>query len=207
MQWHEKHSRHFTFRNVDDAYLILVSEILLRKTTARQVNSIWPEFVKKFPTPLSLMKADRRELEHFLAPLGIRTRAQQLKEIARIIVDEWQGKVPCDLRKLMKLPGVGEYIASCVVAFRCNVKLPLIDSNVRRVLSRLLASAIRKLSQKEASELVKRAYLELVPDNYIRKFHYALLDLAATICRPKKQRCNICPILLYCSYARHHNIN
>jgi len=196
LNWHEAHKRDFSFRRATDPYAVLVAEIMLRQTTARQVDKIWPKFMRRFPDPKSLVEADIREVEQLIAPLGIRSRARQLKEIARIIVERWQGRIPADPAGLMELPGVGEYIANCVVSFCYGVRLPLIDSNVRRVLMRVLGPTLAGLGRKEVSEALKRAYLELASVTDPRHLHYALLDLAALVCKAEKPLCDNCPISL-----------
>jgi len=202
LNWFNKHKRSFSFRWTTDPYGVLVLEIMLRKTTARQVDSIWPRFMELFPTPQHLAEASLQEVEAVLAPLGLRQRARQLQEIARIIIEEWDGKVPRDPEELKKLPGVGSYIAGCVASFCYNVKLPLIDSNVERVLSRLLAQKLLGLTKSQASRLLCKAYLDAAPNRDLMRFHCALLDLASKVCRPKDPRCNDCPLRGWCSYPK-----
>jgi len=200
LKWFDKHKRSFSFRWITDPYEVLVVEIMLRKTTARQVDKVWPRFRELFPTPWHLAEASLEEVEEVLAPLGLRRRAQQLQEIAKIIIEEWGGRVPKDPEKLKRLPGVGSYIAGCVASFCYNIKIPLIDSNVKRVLSRLLAKKLIGLSKANAFRLLCRAYLDVAPEQDLARFHYALLDLASKICKVKNPNCNNCPLKDWCSY-------
>ena len=201
LHWYERHGRIFSFRKASTPYEVLIAEIMLRKTTARQVNKVWPEFVKRFPTIEALSKADEREVERLIAPLGIKKRAHDLVMIAKAIV-KYYGKFPHDVKELIKLPGVGEYVANCVACFCFGKKLPLVDSNVRRVLTRLFGTELRGLRGRELDEKINRGYLELMPSNNIRKFHYAMLDLAALICKPKNPKCDYCPLKTWCSYSK-----
>lgn len=200
LKWFDKHKRNFSFRWITDPYEVLVVEIMLRKTTARQVDKVWPRFRELFPTPWHLAEASLEEVEEVLAPLGLRQRARQLQEIARTIIEKWGGRVPKDPEKLKRLPGVGSYIAGCVASFCYNMKLPLIDSNVERVLSRLLAKKLSGLSKANAFRLLRRAYLDVAPERDLARFHYALLDLASKVCKPKDPRCDDCPLRGWCNY-------
>jgi len=205
LKWFDKHKRNFSFRWTTDPYRVLVLEIMLRKTTARQVDKIWPRFIELFPTPQHLARASLEDIETVLAPLGLRQRARQLQEIARITVEEWGGRVPNNIEKLKRLPGVGDYIAGCVVSFCYNVKVPLIDSNVRRVLSRLIYNMVSDMRDSEANKLISKVYLEVAPYEESMRFHYALLDLASKLCRPEYPRCPQCPINVFCNYNKLKN--
>jgi len=202
LKWFDKHKRSFSFRWTTDPYRVLVLEMMLRKTTARQVDKVWPKFMKLFPTPQNLAEASLEEVEEVLAPLGLRQRARQLQEIARTIIEEWGGIVPKDPEKLKSLPGVGNYIAGCVVSFCYNLKLPLIDSNVERVLSRLIANKLLGLTKAETYELLRKVYLEAAPNEDLMRFHCALLDFASKVCKPKNPMCNGCPLTSWCSYPK-----
>jgi len=201
LEWYKVHRRSFSFRGVTDPYGILIAEVMFRQTTARQVDKVWPQFMSRFPNPESLAKADIEEVKELIAPLGIRSRARQLKEIAKVIVEEWQGKIPPDPAKLMKLPGVGEYIANCVVSFCYGIRLPLIDSNVKRVLSRVLGLSSVRISKREKDNILRHAYLKLASAANPRQLHCAMLDLAALLCRPEKTQCRACPIRKSCVYG------
>ena len=200
LSWFEKHKRDFSFRWITDPYRVLVMEVMLRKTTARQVDEIWPHFIKLFPTPKHLAEANTEEVEKVLAPLGLKQRAKQLQNIARIIIEKWNGKIPKSVKKLQSLPGVGNYIAGCVVSFCYNVKVPLVDSNVKRVFSRLLAKKLVDLKKVDTLRLISETYVNIAPEQDLMRFHYALLDLASMICRPKKPKCESCPLRFWCDF-------
>lgn len=197
--WHRGHGRTLSFRGSRDPYEVLVAEVMLRKTTARQVDRVWLEFIARFPDPGTLAKASVAEVERVVAPLGMRRRALDLVAIARAIATG-PNEVLSQPSRLAQLPGVGEYIANCVAVFCYGKRLPLIDSNVRRVLTRLLSPHGDGAGLPK--EELERAYLSLCQGESIRDFHYALLDLAAFICRPKKPACDRCPLSANCAYYR-----
>ena len=194
--WYKRHGRRFSFRETKDPYQVLVTEIMLRKTTARQVEGVFASFFERFPTVESLATADPRAVQEVIRPLGIRGRAVDLVRIARKIAMEHSGTVPADFDELTELPGVGEYVSGCVLTFCYGKPYPLIDSNVARVLSRLYG--ISKTSQRAAKKKLRELYSQLAPQGQEREFHYALLDLAAILCRPRIPFCASCPLNTAC---------
>jgi len=194
--WYQKQGRKFSFRKATDPYQILVSEILLRQTTAKQVDKVFPKLIKRYPSVNDMANAKTENLKVILRPLGIISRAEQLIEISRQIVTSYGGSVPRDMRSLLRLKGVGPYIAGCVLSFAYGHFLPLIDSNVSRVLSRVFS-----LNQRDIRSL-EMAYISIAPKGQARYFHYALLDLAALVCRPEKPNCNNCPIQDECMFFK-----
>ena len=194
--WHKQHYQKFSFRNASDPFHILISEMLLRQTRGRQVDKIFPLLIALYPTPQALAKANIRDIENIIKPLGMRGRARQIIEVSRIIAEKFKGSVPNDWDSLLSLPGIGKYIAGCVKAFAFNEIVPLIDVNVKRVLSRVFG--VNPKNEKALCQL----YLTLSPRKNIREFHYALLDLAALICKSKNPRCLKCPVKDICEYSR-----
>jgi A/G-specific adenine glycosylase len=197
--WYRKHGRRFSFRQTRDPYRVLVAEMMLRKTTARQVEKVFGPFFERFPTVESLAAANPEAVREVIRPLGIRSRAMNLIQTARKIVEEHSGKIPADFSELTRLPGVGEYVAGCVLTFCYGRPHPLIDSNATRVLSRLCG--IADPSQLDARRKLREVYSRLVPRGREREFHYALLDLAAALCRPQAPSCALCPLTAVCHFA------
>ena len=195
LSWHKQHYQEFSFRNASDPFHILISEMLLRQTRGQQVDKIFPRLIELYPTPQVLAKANIRDIEDIIKPLGMRGRARQIINVARIITEKFKGCVPNDWNSLLSLPGVGKYIAGCVKAFAFNEMVPLIDVNVKRVLSRVFGVNPKN------EEALCHLYLNLSPRQNIRKFHYALLDLAALVCKFKNPKCRTCPVRDICDYA------
>jgi len=191
----------YPFRETADPYRVLVSEILLRKTTARQVANIYGEFFAKFPTVEDLCRARLEEIIEIIKPLGIVTRANDLLLAAKTIVQEYKGTVPSDKDLLTQLRGVGRYIANCVLSFGYGKTVPMVDSNVERVLSRVSNLPTNKQGAKGEFWQI---YSELAPIKKRREFHYALIDLAHKICTPRSPKCSDCPISRCCKYPCAH---
>ena len=202
LEWYRKNGRKLSFREFRSPYHVLVAEIMLRKTTAKQVDRVFREFVERFPDVHSLALASASEVDEVIRPLGIRSRAKHLVEIARKIIEEHCGSIPASYAELSKLPGVGSYVAGCVMVFCHGVRLPLVDTNVSRVLTRVFGlDALPPAAKRNALE---ELYLSISPAGMERDFHYALLDLSAAFCRPKDPKCNVCPIRTYCSYGKDY---
>jgi len=202
LRWYRRHGRRLSFRGCSDPYHVLVSEIMLRKTTARQVDRVFAVFVERFPDVHSLASASVSEVESIIRPLGIKSRARALVEIAKIIAERYGGTVPDDYAELRALPSVGDYVAGCVVAFCYGRRVPLVDTNVERVLTRVLG--LDGASRTDRVQRVREEYLHLAPRGAERCFHYALLDLAAALCRPRSPRCAECPIIEFCTYGKRY---
>ncbi len=130
--------------------------------------------------------------------LGTRRRAGDLIACARHIVKEHQGEVPSDLDSLMKIKGVGRYVGSCVLAFAFGKSVPMVDSNVERVLCRI--RGIENPDRKEKQE-VWLFYERLAPRQNIRDFHCALIDLSHSTCRSRFPACPSCALSSFCQAA------
>ena len=195
LDWYAVNARDFPFRKTRDPYKILVCEILLRKTTAKQVASIYHRFFERYPEVSSLARAHAKDVAKLTTALGIRSRARQLVDIARAAAHRFDRRIPSSLETLMKFKGVGRYVASCVLTFGYGARLPMVDSNAERILSRVYWADSRQRFDPW------RYYDSLAPRGDERRFHYALMDLAHYVCRPKNPMCFVCPISKCCRYA------
>ncbi len=192
--------RRFPWRETEDPYTILISEILLQKTTAKQVLDVYEEFFKEFPTIASLAKSRIEEIERFVRPLGLVKRAKFMKELARTIVDDLNSEIPKDVDNLLQLKGVGPYTANAVVCFVFGKSLPVVDSNIAKVLKRYFGVESNKpaYADKDLWALARK----VVPDGKCREYYYGLIDLAAELCHAKKPECLLCPLKNRCRFAR-----
>src|SRR5207249_3470899 len=185
----------FQFRTTRDPYRILVCEILLRQTTAKQVDSLYQDMFAKYPNVSSLAQASEKELRKTIKSLGITKRAGELVKTARVIASQYHGRVPSDLISLRKLVGVGRYTAACVMTLGYGGRQPMVDSNARRVLHRIFERQVRYNLDEW------RLYDLLAPKGSERDFHFALMDLASKLCRPSLPRCMECPLIGLCDHG------
>jgi len=187
-EWFSAHARVFPWRWKADPYMVLVTEILLQRTRAQTVASAHAEFFQRWPDPRLLAASGEAGLESFLANLGLRYRAGRLRSIAHSIVLHHGGHVPADAEALLRLPGVGPYIASATLAFGHLVAVPVVDRNVMSVLARH-AGVTRET---EARGLVAHLYRHAEH----RVIAYGLIDMGATVCTPRGCACPLsarCP--------------
>jgi len=183
LDWHEENNRQFPWREENrSAYDILIAEIMLRRTTADQVNKLYEKFLEQYPNPKSLAEGKREKIAKFFKPLGLRhQRAKQLIKLGNTIIKNYNFKIPKEKKELLKLPGVGEYTADAVRSFTWGYKVPIIDGNVRRVMSSYFKI--------ETDSYIKNVIMDMMEGENPRKFNFAMLDFGALICGPRKHRC------------------
>jgi len=195
LSWYDAEKRCFPWRLSNNPYEILIAGVLLRKTTAKQVSSVYPDFIERFPNPEAVQKASTQILEKHLRPLGIyRVRSEQIKKMCDLLILEHDCLVPKDITSLVKLPGISDYIANSVLCFAYNERLAIVDTNVLRIYRRLTGD--NTLSKKEAIVIAQNN----LPKTCYKEFNWALLDLAAKVCMARNPRCRICPISSCCQY-------
>jgi A/G-specific adenine glycosylase len=197
LAWHKHHAADFPWRRTNDPWLVLATEILLRRTRADAVAVVWEEFHARFPSPSSVVQAPH-ELRKLLWPLGLRWRVENLVLLARHLVDHYGGAIPLEREALLELPGVGNYVADAVRAFALGERALLVDSNTARIASRIFGVPCTwsSLRSPGARALVGRLSSTAPPTP---RMNLALIDLGRTVCLPGKPICDSCPVRCYCS--------
>ncbi len=200
LDWWKHNKRDLPWRRTSDPYQVLIAEMLLRKTTARQVATVYESFIFAYPSPKALAEADEEEVEEKIRPLGIsKVRAKLLVSLGKVLVEKFEGKIPCVVEDLLSLPGVGMYSANAVRCFAFYVDVPLIDTNFVRVISRffgLVSSKSRAHTDPKLWSFAER----LIPEGKSREFNFAVLDFASLICKVPKPECIKCPVSGFCRY-------
>ncbi|MHA1949147.1 MAG: hypothetical protein ACXAAO_16140 [Candidatus Thorarchaeota archaeon] len=197
--WWSQNQRTFPWRRSRDPYEILIAEILLHRTRAEQALSVYPDFIVKYPTVESLASAPRSDVLYELRPLGLRWRAEFLHDMARLIQNNHGGKIPIDKKALEHLPGVSHYIASAVRCFAFGKAEVLLDTNTVRITGRLFGIQITDGSRR--SKRFQLLLENLLDINNPRQFNLALIDLGASVCKPKNPLCGVCPAVELCNYS------
>ena len=158
---------------------------------------IFSNFINDFPSPNKLIDANYQEVENFIRPLGLyNIRTSQLREMCSMIINEFNGTVPCDYNKLLQLKGVNDYIANSVLCFGFGKRVPIVDTNVIRIYKRLSDDESLKIKE------IKKLAEDNLPKRSFKEFNWALLDLAAKICKAKNPDCKKCPINTDCRYEQ-----
>lgn len=193
-KWFLENRRSFPWREGVSAYLVLVSEVMLQQTRASVVVDYFNRWMERFPNIEKLSQASESEVIKMWEGLGYYSRARNLLELAKVIVNQYDGVIPNTLEELLKLKGIGDYTAGAILAFGFRKKSVALDGNVMRVASRLVA--FDKDAKKYASELRQIVY-NLLPDEDPHIVMEGLIELGATICA-KNPLCNLCPLKEKC---------
>ena len=194
--WAKRNTRSFPWRAARSPYSVLLSEVLLRRTTSTAAASVYSDFLTTFPSVYALARADTLTLQLMLKRIGLQIqRAQALTEMAQYIVEHFDGTIPEFREDLENIPNVGNYTAAAVRSFGFGVRDAVVDSNVMRILRRLFAKSIgrKKLSFTAYEELA----LVLLPQEH-QTHNFAVLDLGALVCRYDYPRCRACPLNRLC---------
>ena len=197
LTWYAARGRELPFRDTTDPYAILVSEAMAQQTQAARAGVAWTRFMARFPTVESLADAPPADVLRAWQGLGYNRRAINLQRAARVIVDEHGGHVPSDLASLEELPGVGPYTARAVAALAFGVPVGAVDTNVRRVLGRVVAGDAGVMD----AAALQRVADEAVPPDQPGFWTHALMDIGATLCHPRRPECEPCPARPWCRYV------
>ena len=180
----------------------LVFEIMSQQTPIARVQPIWLQWMERWPTPADVAAASSADIIVAWANLGYPSRALRLKACAAAIVEKHGGEVPLSLKDLTLLPGVGTYTASALLAFRHGIRVPVLDTNVRRVLVRFLDGREFPPHTTPSKAETKRAD-ELLPEDGHRaaEVSLALMEFGALVCTHLSPSCDECPISNNCAWA------
>ncbi len=195
LNWYRKCKRDLPWRRTEDPYRIWISEIMLQQTRVAAVIPYYERFLTLFPNASTLASAPEQKLLAAWAGLGYYTRARNLQKAARAIVELPQ--FPRDHAALIELPGVGDYTAAAVASIAFGKPHAVLDGNVLRVLSRMVAEPGDIKSQIVRGRLRAIAE-ELLDRKRPGEFNQALMELGAMVCVPKHPLCGDCPLRPHC---------
>jgi len=194
--WDAMCRRIYPWRTTDNPFHIMMAELMLRRTQARQVIKIYEDFIAKYPDANALTMAPAEDVARSLFSLGLAWRVPAFQQIARALVEQYEGMVPSSYDALIALPGIGDYVASAVCCFAFHQAIIIVDTNTVRVAGRLFGVPTHPESRRRKPV---RALLQSLLDREDPKsYNYAMLDLAALICTPANPNCSACPLLSYC---------
>ena len=185
------------WRNNLDPYRILVSEFMLQQTQVTPLIPYFERWMKSFPTLQKLAQARESAVLKHWEGLGYYSRARNLRKTAQIIQQKYSGKVPNSMTEILKLPGVGRYTAGAVLSIAFDLKVPVLDGNVKRVLSRLFLLK-ENGSNRKSENVLWEIMQSLLPKMETGNFNQAFMELGATICLPKNPLCLLCPLKRTC---------
>jgi len=201
IDWFKKHGRDLPWRKTRNPYHILVSELMLQQTQVIRVEKeFYSQFLKKFPSFQALAKAEEEEVIESWEGLGYYNRARNLHKIAKIIVSEYDGRIPADYKKILELPGIGQYTAGAILSFAFELDFPIVDTNVDRIIKRVFLHNHKITSPAKLEKIIWDISEQLLIKNNAWTFNQAILDFGALICIAIKPRCNKCPMRPICQF-------
>jgi A/G-specific adenine glycosylase len=191
--WYSLNKRDLPWRNTKNPYLIWISEIILQQTRVNQGIAYYNNITALYPTVFELASADNESIMRIWQGLGYYSRARNMHFAASQVVDEMGGVFPTNYQSLIKLKGVGRYTAAAIASIAGNEKVPVVDGNVYRVISRfygIFTDISSHSAYNEFAEIVKINMGNANPGD----FNQALMELGATVCTPSNTICKECPI-------------
>jgi A/G-specific adenine glycosylase len=192
LNWYKTNARDLPFRQTKDPYKIWICEIVFQQTRIAQGLGHYNNFVQRFPDVKTLAEADENEVLLYWKGLGYYSRAINVHKAAQQIMNDYNGVFPHEYDEILKLKGVGKYTAAAVSSICFNGKIPAVDGNFYRVLSRIFADDFDISSSKAFNYFSELAHL-ILPEN-VGDFNQAMMDLGSEICKPKNPLCSECPL-------------
>src|SRR5262245_33968241 len=200
LEWWDRERRDLPWRTppgfAPDAYRVWLSEIMLQQTTVKTVIPYYERFLARWPTVAALAAAPLDEVLAAWAGLGYYSRARNLHKCAKLITHMHGGRFPTASSELVKLPGIGPYTAAAIAAIAFGEAATPVDGNIERVMARLFAVTAPLPGSKPT---LRSLAANLTPPARAGDFAQGLMDLGASICRPKRPSCLVCPLQMSCA--------
>jgi len=206
LEWFTSHGRHdLPWQTDRSPYRVWVSEIMLQQTQVGTVIPYYLRFMERFPTVHSLAAAETDQVLHLWTGLGYYARARNLHKAAQAVVDQHRGELPISVEALMQLSGIGQSTAGAIAAISMDIRAPILDGNVKRVLTRFMAIdgwPERSQIKQQLWELAD----SLLPTKNFASYTQAMMDLGATVCKRAAPLCDECPLRIDCEAFKQDSI-
>ncbi len=204
LDWYRNHRRDLPWRRTRDPYRIWVSEVMLQQTQVATVIPYYERFLKRFPNPRELARAEIDEVFVLWAGLGYYRRARQMHAAATIVRDQYGGNFPTQFDQVIGLPGIGRYTAAAILSFALDQRHGIVEANTQRLYARLMYlrhSPSSTQGQKKLWDFANR----IVPEKGCGEFNQAMMEIGSQVCAPKDPVCHVCPFRTECpTNARGH---
>jgi len=201
LAWYSRHARDLPWRAPDRTpWSVLVSEIMLQQTPVNRVIPAYHEWLARWPTPPALAAEPAGEAIRQWGRLGYPRRALRLHATATILTTRYGGIIPADRDALLALPGIGSYTAAAVASFAFGQRHAVLDTNVRRVLARLVTGVAQAPAATSVAET--RLAESLLPGApaVAARWSVAVMELGALVCTAARPRCGACPVARHCAW-------
>ncbi len=202
LTWYDRHGRKtLPWKRKRDAYRIWISEIMLQQTQVTTVIPYFKRFIACFPTVRSLARAELDEVLHLWTGLGYYARARHLHQAARRIVEKHRGVFPSTFDAVADLPGIGRSTAGAILALAYGQRYPILDGNVKRVLTRYHA-VDTPLNNRKTEAFLWQLAEQHTSRTRVADYTQAIMDLGATACTRSNPKCTVCPLRTTCRANR-----
>jgi A/G-specific adenine glycosylase len=206
LTWYDNHARDLPWRRPDATpWAIMVSEFMLQQTPVERVLEPWHAWLERWPTPAALAVASPGEAVRAWGRLGYPRRALRLHQAARMITQDFGGEVPRDRDSLRSLPGVGSYTAAAVGSFAYGRREIVLDTNVRRVLARVVTGVAFPGAAPTTQEQALGEQLAPRTPQRAARWAVASMELGAVVCRARNPLCDACPVANLCAWRKAGN--
>lgn len=201
LAWFDQHGRKSLPWQINKTpYRVWVSEIMLQQTQVSTVIPYFERFMQRFPSVSALASADENDVLHLWAGLGYYSRARNLHRAAKTIQHDLGGKFPDTLETLSALPGIGNSTAGAILSIAYQIPTPILDGNVKRVISRL-HGILTPVNDRKTEQTLWQLATRYTPQKRVADYTQAIMDLGATVCTRSKPGCTECPLERYCIAA------
>ena len=221
IDWFHRSARDLPWRHTVDPYSVWVSEIMLQQTQVKTVVPYWERWMHGLPTITSLAAAPPEAIHKLWEGLGYYTRVRNLQRGAQAILDQHRGVFPRTFDAILELPGIGRYTAGAICSIAFNQATPILDGNVIRVLCRFLAidAPVSAVATREklwneslqlvlaAASLPAKAHPTLTLAGNCSALNQALMELGATVCKPRQPECGRCPLRKNCAALTSNSVD
>ena len=195
IRWYGSHARDLPWRRSGvTAWQVLMSEIMLQQTPVARVAPIWEQWVQRWPVPSAMAASSQAEVLRAWGKLGYPRRALRLHQCAATLAEHFDDAAPADVETLLTLPGVGAYTARAVACFAYGARVPVVDTNVRRVVARAVHGRADAGNPSTTADLADVSALLPIQRSRAATFSAALMELGATVCTARAPSCDDCPL-------------
>jgi len=198
LDWFDQHGRkNLPWQQDITPYRVWVSEIMLQQTQVNTVIPYFERFMQRFPNVETLAQAKEDDVLHLWTGLGYYARARNLHKSAQLVFQQCDSQFPANQDELETLPGIGRSTAGAILSLSMQLRAPILDGNVKRVLSRFKTIEGWSGQSKTLKTLWQLAE-ELTPQQRVADYTQAMMDLGATVCTRSQPQCSICPLQQHC---------
>lgn len=197
INWYAENRRDLPWRHHPSPYQVWISEVILQQTRVSQGRDYYLRFTERWPAVADLAQASEEEVLKMWQGLGYYSRARNLHQCAKQVVEQHNGVFPADFEKLKRLKGIGDYTAAAIASIAFNLPHAVVDGNVYRVLSRLF-DIDTPININEGQNLFARLADEILNRKQPGLHNQALMEFGALHCTPKNPNCLLCPLQAQC---------